>query len=69
MITSAPPSKESANTRKIATKAYTVKPGDTVYSIAQKHDISIADLKRWNSNMSDQIQPGQILNFAPNNAS
>ncbi|MEI6228389.1 MAG: LysM peptidoglycan-binding domain-containing protein, partial [Methylophilaceae bacterium] len=69
MITSAPASKESANTRKIATKAYTVKPGDTVYSIAQKHDISVADLKRWNSNMSDQIQPGQKLNFAPNNAS
>ena len=69
MITSAPPSKDSVNTRKIATKAYTVKPGDTVYSIAQKHDISVADLKRWNSNMSDQIQPGQKLNFAPNNAS
>ncbi len=69
MITSAPPSIESANTKKIATKAYTVKPGDTVYSIAQKHAISVADLKRWNSNMSDQIQPGQKLNFAPNNAS
>ncbi|MFM2434274.1 MAG: hypothetical protein RL063_253 [Pseudomonadota bacterium] len=69
MITSAPHSKESANTSKISTKSYTVKPGDTVYSIAQKHDISVADLKRWNSNMSDQIQPGQKLNFAPNNAS
>lgn len=69
MITSAPPSKESANARKNATKAYTVKLGDTVYSIAQKHDISVTDLKRWNSNMSDQIQPGQKLNFAPNNAS
>ncbi|MEI8117642.1 MAG: LysM peptidoglycan-binding domain-containing protein [Methylophilaceae bacterium] len=69
MITSAAPSIESANTKKIATKAYTVKPGDTVYSIAQKHAISVADLKRWNSNMSDQIQPGQKLNFAPNNAS
>lgn len=69
MITSMTPSKEHVNTGKIASKTYTVKPGDTVYSIAQKHDISVANLKRWNSNMSDQIQPGQKLNFAPNNAS
>jgi membrane-bound lytic murein transglycosylase D len=69
MIASAPPSKESVNTVKIATRTYTVKPGDTVYSIAQKHAISVADIKRWNSNMSDQIQPGQKLILAPSNAS
>jgi membrane-bound lytic murein transglycosylase D len=69
MITNSSPSKESVSSVKIATKTYTVKSGDTVYSIAQKHAISVDDLKRWNSNMSDQIQSGQKLNLLPNKAS
>ena len=66
MIISTPSSKESVNTVKIVAKNYTVKSGDTVYSIAQKNSISVDDLKRFNSNMSDQIQPGQKLNITSN---
>src|SRR5699024_2341596 len=29
-------------------KTYKVKSGDTLYSIATKHDISVDDLKKWN---------------------
>jgi membrane-bound lytic murein transglycosylase D len=43
------------------TQTYTVKRGDTLHSIAQKFDIKVADLKRWNKKYSSHIQPGNKL--------
>ena len=36
---------------------YTVRRGDTLYSIAQRHNVAAEDLKRWN-NLGRHIQPG-----------
>jgi len=49
-------------------KIYTVKSGDTIYSIAQKHNISVGDLKQLNSNMRDKIQPGNKIVISSSNA-
>ena len=42
---------------------YTVKRGDTLHAIAQRFDISLADLKAWNPafRKSSMIQPGQDI--------
>ena len=41
---------------------YRVKRGDSLYTIARRHRISIADILRWNKiNSSDLLQPGQRL--------
>lgn len=45
-----------------ATGTYVVKPGDTLYQIAQAHSMTYADLARIN-NITDpsQLKPGQVL--------
>jgi LysM repeat protein len=41
---------------------YTVQPGDTLYRISLQHEISLAELRQANPEVSgDLIQPGQIL--------
>ena len=40
---------------------YTVRPGDSLYAIASRFKVSIADLRRWNDLGSDLLQPGQKL--------
>lgn len=40
---------------------YTVTNGDTLYSIARKHNISLAQLLEWNNVTSNLIYPGQNL--------
>ncbi|MEL7023643.1 MAG: peptidoglycan DD-metalloendopeptidase family protein [Pseudomonadota bacterium] len=53
----------------VASGIYTVKPGDTFYSIAFRHNVAQADLARWNR-ISDatRIYPGQKLRLtAPPN--
>jgi membrane-bound lytic murein transglycosylase D len=43
-------------------KHYTVKRGDTLFSIAQKFDVAVADIQRWNSmKHSATIKPGVKL--------
>ncbi|MET0496778.1 MAG: peptidoglycan DD-metalloendopeptidase family protein [Steroidobacteraceae bacterium] len=48
--------------------AYTVKRGDTLFSIAQRHHVDLRDLARWNGIGRDNvIHPGQVLRlYAPN---
>jgi membrane-bound lytic murein transglycosylase D len=48
---------------KNATKAqtYVVKRGDTLHSIAEKFDVAVADLKRWNKKYGSHIEPGNKL--------
>jgi membrane-bound lytic murein transglycosylase D len=50
---------KSKNTKKSQT--YIVKRGDTLHSIAEKFDVAVADLKRWNKKYSSHIQPGNKL--------
>lgn len=42
-------------------KTYTVKPGDSLWIISQKHALSIDQLKRLNNLNSTTIKPGQRL--------
>lgn len=42
-------------------QTYVVKRGDTLHSIAQKFDVAVADLKRWNKIHNSRIQPGNKL--------
>ncbi|MDQ3073102.1 MAG: LysM peptidoglycan-binding domain-containing protein [Bacteroidota bacterium] len=40
---------------------HTVKAGETLYSIARKHNCTVAQLRKWNNLSSEQISTGQIL--------
>ena len=40
---------------------YKVKKGDTLSSIARKHHVTVANLKKWNNLKSDKIQIGQTV--------
>ena len=42
-------------------KSYKVSRGDTLSSIARKHSVDVADLRRWNHLRSDSVKPGQVL--------
>ncbi|WP_415587081.1 LysM peptidoglycan-binding domain-containing protein, partial [Liquorilactobacillus mali] len=44
-----------------STSTYTVKSGDSLWAIANKYGISVANLKSWNSLSSDTIYVGQSL--------
>lgn len=46
---------------KPAAKTYKVNNGDTLYSIAQKYDMSVADLLAVNGMKGSSIRPGQVL--------
>ena len=45
----------------LAATYYTVKPGDSLYLIAQKHGISLASLRTANNLYTNNIYPGQTL--------
>ena len=40
---------------------YTVRPGDTLYSIARLFKVAINDLMRWNQMSPDALKPGKTL--------
>lgn len=44
---------------------YTVKPGDTLYSIANKFDISVNELQSINNLSTSLLSIGQVLNVRP----
>jgi len=46
-------------------KTYTVKSGDSLWSIAQSHSgVSVANLKEWNSISPNQLKPGMVLKLS-----
>ena len=47
-----------------ATDEVTVKKGDTLWDIAQKHNISVNELKEWNNISSNLIKPDEKLKVA-----
>lgn len=44
---------------------YVVEEGDTLYRIAQEHDLSVAQLRRLNDLENNTIRPGQELRVRP----
>ncbi len=40
---------------------YRVQPGDTLFSIARRYNVTVAQIKKWNSLNSDKIRSGQTL--------
>ncbi len=53
--------KPKVNTKKRAVKYYQVKKGDTLYSIARKHETTVANLKKVNALTSNTLSIGQKL--------
>jgi peptidoglycan endopeptidase LytE len=49
---------------KSSAKTHSVVSGDTLIKIANKHGISLAELKQWNKIESHLIYPGQVLNVS-----
>ena len=45
---------------------YKVRNGDSLYSIAQKHRVTVAAIKDWNRLRSNQIRAGQRLTIYTN---
>lgn len=54
-------SNNSANKTTGKKKIYMVRRGDTLHSIAEKFDVTLVEIKRWNKNISSNIQPGDKL--------
>lgn len=59
---------KSDRKNKITKRTYIVKRGDTLHSIAEKFDVAVADLKRWNKLNGSRIQPGKKLTIAQSDA-
>ena len=55
------PSKDVANTTKTTKKSHTVIKGDTLYSIAKRHRVTVAQLRTINGLTSNDISIGQTL--------
>ncbi len=59
----------SPPTSRVSGTRLTVERGDTLYTLARRHGVSVQTLKRANGLTSDVIQPGQILYLEASGAS
>lgn len=57
VVTPKPP----VTTTPVNTGTHTVVKGDTLFSIADKYDVTVVNLKSWNALKSDELSIGQIL--------
>jgi membrane-bound lytic murein transglycosylase D len=52
----------AGRSQQVATTRYTVRNGDSLWTIARRHRVSLADLMRWNGlNENSILRPGQEL--------
>ena len=51
----------SKGTTAAASKTHKVQSGESLWSIAQKHGVSVKDLQKWNGLASNTLKPGQKL--------
>lgn len=58
-------SSKSNNSGSKTINTYTVKKGDTLYSIGRRYNISVETLKQYNGLLSNDIQIGQKLYLSP----
>ncbi|WP_236685998.1 LysM peptidoglycan-binding domain-containing protein, partial [Enterococcus cecorum] len=56
-----------SNTSTSTSKTYTVASGDSLWAIANKHGLSVSQLKNMNGLTSDVIYPGQTLKVGQGN--
>lgn len=52
------PARHGSQEKPAQEKQYVIRRGDTLYSIAQRFNVSPSDLKRWNRSASRPLQPG-----------
>lgn len=46
-----------------ATRTYRVKNGDNLWQIAQRHNVRVSDIQRWNRLSGNSLKVGQVLNI------
>lgn len=57
--------KKNESAKKNAPSHYTVRPGDTLYSIARKFNVAVDDIQKWNKMRTrTHIQPGDQVKVA-----
>ncbi|MDD3519130.1 MAG: LysM peptidoglycan-binding domain-containing protein, partial [Chromatiales bacterium] len=46
---------------RVQTVSYSVRNGDSLYSISRRFSVAVADIRRWNRVEGDLLRPGQRL--------
>ncbi|MBC1486964.1 1,4-beta-N-acetylmuramoylhydrolase, partial [Listeria seeligeri] len=67
--TSKPSTDTNNNSSSSSAKTYTVVKGDSLWKIATKYNVSVANLKSWNNLKSDNIYIGQKLKVSAGSSS
>lgn len=49
----------------VQAKDVTAQKGDTLWNLAQIHNVSVANIKEWNQLSTDLIRPGEKLSISP----
>ena len=60
-VSSAPTTATTASNSGSIRQVHTVQRGDSLYEIAQRFDVSVDELKRWNNRRGNTIHPGDKL--------